>query len=130
MKKAYPSTIKYICSSCGRGVDRSATSHSCSATDQQRVKALVETIPKEVKGKLIVALLKEQKLDCSPGTSKLALPQAHGGPPLEVTVGPTPISPVMEPLTVKEVQVMAGKAHLTGAQSQSVVADLRSHFGR
>ena len=60
MKKAYPSTIKYICSSCGRGVDRSATSHSCSATDQQRVKALVETIPKEVKSKLIVALLKEQ----------------------------------------------------------------------
>ena len=36
----------------------------------------------------------------------------------------------MKQLSLIEVQVIAGKAHLTGEQQESVVADLRCKFGR
>ena len=129
LRKVSHPAVTFICGDCGRGVLASVSSHKCSVTDQERVQALVKSLPAEVKGKLTAALLKEQLSADGPSTSTLSLPQAQGGKPLEVNVGHLPAPTQVNPLTVKEVQVMAGKAHLTGAQQESMLADLRSKFG-
>ena len=73
----------------------------------------MKSIPEEVKGKLTVALLKEQQGDAGPSTSTLTLPQPQGGWDMKVTIGKPPTNTVIEPMTVKEAQVMASKAHFT-----------------
>ena len=76
---------------------------------------------------MIVALLNEQQN--KEGSSTLSLPKPEGRKPLKVTVGSIDKPLNIEPLTVKEAQVIANKAHLTGVQQESVLADLRSKFG-
>ena len=63
------------------------------------------------------------------GSSTLSLPKPEVRKPLKVTVGSIDKPLNIEPLTVKEAQAIANKAHLTGVQQESVLADLRSKFG-
>ena len=128
LKKKVSPDVTYICGSCGRGVLATASSHKCNVSEQARVQALMMSLPDEVKGKLTVALLREQQ--DGEGSSTISLPQPQGGKLLEVTVGRLPDSPEVKQLSLIEVQVIAGKAHLTGEQQESVVADLRCKFGR
>ena len=128
LRKKVSQDVTYICGSCGRGVLATASSHKCNVSEQARVQALMMSLPDEVKGKLTVALLREQQ--DGEGSSTISLPQPQGGKLLEVTVGRLPDSPEVKQLSLIEVQVIAGKAHLTGEQQESVVADLRCKFGR
>ena len=130
LKKKPQSPVALICGSCGKGVLVTASSHKCSARDKERIQTLVKSIPEEVKGKLTVALLKEQQGDAGPSTSTLTLPQPQGGWDMKVTIGKPPTNTMIEPMTVKEAQVMASKAHLTSGQQESILADLRSKFGK
>ena len=120
--------ITYICKECGKGVGSTVKKHTCHASDLDRVRALVESIPASVKAKLTLALIRDQQeTACS---SSFSLPQPQGGKKVQVTVGPQPVQPKLKPLSLKEVQVMAGKAHLTGEQQKSVMGDLRAKFGK
>ena len=127
LKKEKTPAITFICSACGKGVQGTELKHKCSVYDKERVENLVQTLPDNLKGKMIVALLNEQQN--KEGSSTLSLPKPEGRKPLKVTVGSIDKPLNIEPLTVKEAQVIANKAHLTGVQQESVLADLRSKFG-
>ena len=129
LNKSIRPIITHICSDCGRGVPVTVKVHKCSTTDQDRVRSLVQSLPSQVKGKLTLALLKEQQDINSNSEATIALPQLNGGHKVQVTVGKVAMKQPV-PLNVKEVQVMSSKAHLTGAQQQSILADLRSKWGR
>ena len=107
LKKTTLPAVTFICKDCGRGVLATASSHTCSVTDQERVQSLLQSIPEKVKGKLTAALLKEQQCSQGPSTSTFSLPQPQGGRPLEVTVGHIPEEPEFNAITVKEAQAKA-----------------------
>ena len=131
LKKEDQSVVTHICKDCGRGVKVGVIKHKCNVSDQAMVRALLESIPKEVKAKQAQALIQEQHQEQS-SSSTVSLPQYEGGHAMKITVNPAscvqrlPLSP----LSLKEVQVMSNKAHLTGAQQESIMADLRSKWGR
>ena len=128
LKKKTKPSITFICKDCGKGVPSTVKSHSCHVSDLERVMALVHSIPKEVRSKLALALINEQQED--PTDNTVYLPQPRGGKMVQVTVGKLPAIPELNSLTIKEAQVMSSKAHLTGEQQKSVLADLRSKFGQ
>jgi hypothetical protein len=115
------------------GVLEGQGSHTCSSSDLERVEAMVKNLPPELKGKLALALLKEVQEEQGAGDGVVSLPQPKGGNPTPVKIGQSskPLtSPSLPSLTHKDVQTMATSAHLTGGQVRSVMADLRSKFGR
>ena len=61
LKKTDKLKVAFICPDCGRGVASGTAQHTCSATDQERVQGLLQTLPEAVKAKLTVALVKEQQ---------------------------------------------------------------------
>ena len=130
IKKSTPQLITYICCGCGKGVPATVKSHTCNVSDKERVKSFLESIPENIKGKLTVALLRDQQQLGEPSGSSITLPQPQGGKPVEVTIGHHSDPPTVEQMSAKEAQVMAAKAHLTGEQQESILADLRSKFGR
>lgn len=81
-----------------------------------------------MRSKLTLALIREEQSDLMDNT--LYLPQARGGKMVPVTVGKVPDKPRLDPMTLKEAQVMSSKAHLTGEQQKSILADLRCKFGQ
>ena len=104
------------------------TKHVCNATDADRVKALVMSIPKEIKAKVALALVRDEiKNNC---TNSIDLPQIQGGRSTKVTIGAMSVHPESVQLTHKEVQLMSSKSHLTGEQQKSIMADLRVKFGK
>ena len=127
LKKKKKPIITFICKDCGKGVPVTVKIHTCNVSDMERVEALVHSIPKDVRSKLALALIREQQED--PTDNTVYLPQSRGGKVVQVTVGKVPAIPEFNPLTLKEAQVMSSKAHLTGEQQKSVLADLRSKFG-
>ena len=76
--------------------------HTCNATDQERVTSLVQSLPSPVKAKLTLALIRNQKENSS--SDLIALPQLEGGHSVQVTVGKLAVKP-LQPVTlyVKEV---------------------------
>ena len=60
----------------------------------------------------------------------LHLPPATGGKPVPVQVGQQATTPMMKPMTHKDVIQMASRSHLSGEQQSSVMADMRSMWGR
>ena len=86
LKKEKTPAISFICSACGKGVQDTEFKHKCSVYDKERVENLVQTLPDNLKGKMIVALLNEQQN--KEGSSTLSLPKPDGRKPLKVTVGP------------------------------------------
>ena len=130
LKKAPSSCITRICADCGRGVPVTVKTHTCIASDQERVTSLVQSLPSPVQAKLTLALIRKQQKKNS-NSDLIALPQLEGGHSVQVTVGKMSVKPLQPvPLNVKEVQVMSSKAHLTGAQQQSILADLRCKWGK
>lgn len=129
LKKLPNPCVRRICPDCGRGIPVSVKTHTCQATDQARVTNLLQSLPSPVKEKLTFALLKDQLEHNSEGV--VNLPQLEGGHRVQVTVGKCQVKPLQPvSLNVKEVQVMASKAHLTGAQQQSILADIRCKWGK
>lgn len=119
------------------GVAATTVSHKCSATDQERVHQLMQNIPKEVKAKLAAALVSEQQEEqsvsgCSSGPKEqtVSLPRAQGGKAVTLTVGKEPVHTEAPVITLKQMTTMSMKAHLTGAQRESVASDVRTIFGR
>ena len=53
--------ITFLCTKCGRGVAAGQVSHTCSASDLDRIQGILNMVPHEIKGKLTHALLKEQQ---------------------------------------------------------------------
>ena len=53
--------ITFLCTKCGRGVAAGQVSHTCSASDLDRIQGILNMVPQEIKGKLTHALLKEQQ---------------------------------------------------------------------
>ena len=47
-----------------------------------------------------------------------------------VTVGKVTGQQKLNPLSLKDVQMMSSKAHLTGVQQESILADIRSKWGK
>ena len=133
LKKEARVKVLYLCASCGMGVMEGQGSHTCSSSDLERVEAMMKNLPPELKGKLALALLKEVQEEQGAGDGVVSLPQPKGGNPTPVKIGQSskPLtSPSLPSLTHKDVQTMASSAHLTGGQVRSVMADLRSKFGR
>ena len=129
LKRGEMPQITHICRDCGKGVPTSVKSHKCNASDKERVIALAQSIPKDVRAKLVTELLREQqKENINPNI--IHLPQPSGGRATQIQIGKVVKPSALQPLTMKEVQVMSGKAHLTGAQQTSILADLRVKFGR
>ena len=93
----------------------------------ESVRNLAASLPKEIKEKLAVETLREKLVETGGGDMKL--PQARGGQPVSVHIGAPP-PPVMHQMTSKDVLTMAASAHLTGNQTDSVLADLRAMFGQ
>ena len=123
--------LSYICQSCGKGVKLSTVKHSCCSTDLDRVQALVNSIPMEVKGKLTLALLQEQEVGEGVASSRiLSLPQARGGQPVEVQVAPVKVLAQQVSLSLQDWEVAGAKAHLSGVQKESLAADLCAKLGR
>ena len=118
LKKWVTTSITYICSCCGKGVASLNTgSHTCSAADQARVKAMVQSIPREMKGKLAVALIRDQiSKQSNSSTGSISLIDANGGNPVQVTVGTMSNRDEIKPITLREAQTISSKAHLTGRQ--------------
>ena len=131
LKKNNSPTVSFICQDCGQGVAATTGKHTCHANDQDRVQALVGTIPEEIKGKLALALLRDQQEQQGAGpSSSLSLPQAEGGKPVQVRIGHPPDQPEQKSLSLEQWEVCGAKAHLTGAQKESVAADLRAVLGQ
>ena len=105
------------------------TKNVCNATNADRVKGLVMSIPKEIKAKVAaIALVRDKiKNNC---TTSIDLPQIQGGRSTKVTIGAKSVHPESVQLTQKEVQQMSSKSHLTREQQESIMADLRVKFGR
>jgi hypothetical protein len=61
-----------------------------------------------------------------------ALPQAQGGKlvPVQMGGGSSIVAKLMPQISCKEVLTMAASAHLTGKQTDSVLADIRAKLGR
>ena len=110
----------------------SVRSHTCHVSDMHRVRNMVQSIPTELRPKLALALLREHQADISPqSNSSVKLPQVQGGV-VTVTIGKVSTKQQAEisKLSLKEVQMMSSKAHLTGVQQQSILADIRSKWGK
>ena len=107
MRREEKEEVKFLCTKCGKGVVQVQARHTCKASDMETVRGMVEALPRELKGKLALALLREVKegqghLQAQDGGAQaLVLPQVHGGPPTLVHMGttsdppppPTPPSP-------------------------------------
>ena len=52
------------------------------------------------------------------------------GRDVQVTVGKVTEQQKLNPLSLKDVQIMSSKAHLTGVQQESILADIRSKWGK
>ena len=133
MKETHTSkpSYTYICQNCRKGVQQSTLKHTCTSTDQERIQALVNSIPQEVKGKLTLALLQEQQAEYGSGPSEtVSLPQARGGKPVVLQVGPTQSKTEKVSLTLEDWEVAGAKAHLSGKQKKSLAADLCATLGR
>ena len=115
-----------MCQSCFQGVQE-GKSHTCSASMLECVRNLAASLPKEVKEKLVVETLREKVAETGGGDMKL--PQAKGGHPVHVHLGALPPSDLHQ-LTCKDVLTMSASAHLTGKQTDSVLADLRAVLGQ
>ena len=128
--------MKFLCTKCGKGVVQVQARHTCKASDMETVRGMVEALPRELKGKLALALLREVKegqghLQAQDGGAHaLVLPQVHGGPPGAHGHHLRPPSTSNSSFTHSDVQDMAASAHLTGRQARSVMADIRSKLGR
>ena len=138
MRREKKEEVKFLCTKCGKGVVQVQARHTCKASDMETVRGMVEALPRELKGKLALALLREVKEGQGPlqaedgGAIALVLPQVHGGPPTLVHMGTTsdPPSTSNSSFTHSDVQDMAASAHLTGRQARSVMADISSKLGR
>ena len=53
--------MKFLCTKCGKGVVQVQARHTCKASDMETVRGMVEALPRELKGKLALALLREVK---------------------------------------------------------------------
>ena len=70
--------ITFLCTECGRGVAAGQVSHTCSASDLDRIQGILNMVPQEIKGKLTHALLKEQQEEqlAAGDAGNITLPQA------------------------------------------------------
>ena len=119
--------IQMMCQSCGKGLPITQKSHTCSSSDLETVSNMLQSIPNSLKPKITYSLLQELQKEQE---GALHLPPASGGKSVVVQVGQQPTTPGMSSLTHKEVVQMATRSHLTGEQQSSLVADLRSKWGR
>ena len=125
--------VEYLCTKCGRGVVGGRSRHTCSASDRERVEGMVANLPEDIKGKLALALLREvQEEQGGAGDWAVGLPQPHGGVPTPVYIGSKAAasSSASQAFSHTELQALASKAHLTGTQTKSVVADMRIKLGQ
>ena len=102
----------------------SQDSHSCMVSDKERVQSMVANLPTELKGKLALALIKElNENEQGAGDHSIKLPQASGGPSVQVCIGTQSNTNIIHPLSHTEAQTIGSKAHLTGGQLRSAMAD-------
>ena len=116
-----------ICSKCGKGLPISQKSHQCSSSDISTVSKMLQAIPDTLKPKLAYSIIKELQEENSSVSVKVT--PTSGGKAVPINIGTIPTSE-MKVLTHKEVITMSSKCHLSGEQQASVVADIRSKWGR
>ena len=121
--------IKSICGDCGKGLLLNQKTHSCDVSDITKMLNMVDNIPVELRGKLALHLIQEQRVSAV-GDSDVTLPPAQGGVPVQVHLGPTAAPPTPPPFTMDEVATMAARAHLEGEQTERVFADIRVKLGK
>ena len=114
-----------MCQSCFLGIQE-GKSHKCSASTLESVRNLAASLPKDIREKLVVEALMDKAAD-SGGDMKL--PQAKGGHLVHVHLGSVE-PPKSIQMGCQDVLTMAASAHLTGKQTDSVLADIRAVFGR
>jgi hypothetical protein len=106
--------------------------HICSVTTLEAVRNLTSNLDRNLQEKLALEILQHRRVDdIIPGLSSQAvlLPQARGGKPVPVQVGPS-TEPPQPKLTHHELLTMASSAHLTGKHISTIAADLRVKLGR
>ena len=117
--------ISLICSKCGKGLPISQRTHKCSSSDIGTVRKMLEVIPETLKPKITYSILKEMQENN--GSDPIKVTPINGGNAVPIQIGGTSD---MKTLTHKEVIKISSKCHLSGKQQASVVADIRSKWGR
>ena len=112
---------------CYLGVEE-GRSHKSSASSLLAVQNLTASLPKDIKEKLAVEILRERAVETKRASVTLA--QASGGHPVQVEIGKQATVQPKEQLSCKDVLSMAASANLTGKQTNSVLADMRVCIGR
>ena len=126
--KEKPKVVR-LCQECYHGIE-DGRSHTCSASTLEAVRNLTASIPLEIREKLALETLREKAAHSAGGD--VALPQAQGGKlvPVQMGGGSSIVTKPMPQISCKEVLTMAASAHLTGKQTDSVLADIRAKLGR
>ena len=114
-----------MCQSCFQGVQE-GKHHTCSGSTLAAVQNLAASLPKDVREKLAVETLREKAAET--GGGDMRLPQAKGGHTVHVHLGRQVDQ--SDQISRRDVLTMAASAHLTGKQTDSVLADIRSVLGR
>ena len=86
---------------------------------------MLEVIPETLKPKITYSILKEMQENN--GSDPIKVTPINGGNAVPIQIGGTSD---MKTLTHKEVIKISSKCHLSGKQQASVVADIRSKWGR
>ena len=119
--------IERLCATCFVGIQRNSK-HTCCPSKVEAVQNLVATLSGNLKWSLALEILQEETSHS--GDHSVSLTPARGGHNVVVTLGLSPSPPPLEPLSHEEVIVMATNAHLTGAQTTSIMVDIRNKYGK
>ena len=119
--------IERLCATCFVGVQKNSK-HTCCPSKVEAVQNLVATLSGNLKRSLALEILQEETSHS--GDHSVSLTPARSGHNVAVTLGLSPSPLPLEPLSHEEVIVMATNAHLTGAQTTSIMEDMRNKYGK
>ena len=117
------------CNHCFEAVFKDDLSKHCCVGKKAMLANLKEAIIQETRLQLALDTLKE----VSEGSEdSFKVQSLHGGKVTTISLGSIPPAPstYQQQLTHSEVQTMAADGHLTYGQTRSIMANLRSKFGR
>ena len=122
--------IERLCQKCYMGI-RKGGHHVCTVSNAEAVRNLADSLPKDVKEKLALEILREKQneVGCLGDKQHLSLPNLYGGRPTEVTIGEIEAK-ALPVITHDDIITMGNSAHLTHRQITSSAADLRVKLGR
>jgi hypothetical protein len=117
--------VSRLCTRCYQGVLH-GQSHSCSVSTLEAVENLTLSLPEEIRAKLAHSYLVNQATENEP----VFLPPAAGGHVLPVVCGRQPVGAGLVPLNHSEVLTIGAQNHLSSQQTENIMADLRTKYGR